>query len=52
MDNVLFPFAISSLKTFSWRFGSNLTFGRERLKPKKSKPDGAEKPADIDPNSI
>lgn len=52
MDNVLFPFAISSLRTFSWRFGSNLTFGRERLRPKKNKNSGEEKPADIDPNSI
>lgn len=35
MDNLLAPIALSSLKTFSWRFGSNLTFGRERVNKKK-----------------
>ncbi|MCC7299108.1 MAG: hypothetical protein IT244_12305 [Bacteroidia bacterium] len=53
MDNVLFPFAISSLKTFSWRFGSNLTFGRERSKPKKQKnSDGGGLEAPTDPGTI
>jgi hypothetical protein len=35
MDNVLAPFAISSLKTLSWRFGTNFTFGREKMKAPK-----------------
>lgn len=43
MDNFLFPFTITTLHNMSWRFGSNITIGRERLKPKKIKhPDGAQ----------
>lgn len=52
MDNVLFPFAISSLKTFSWRFGTNLTFGRERSKPKKVKGDKGGEGIQTDPGTL
>ncbi|MBS3913685.1 MAG: hypothetical protein KG003_04250 [Bacteroidetes bacterium] len=34
MDNVLAPFIPAGVKSISWRFGTNFTFGRERMKPK------------------
>lgn len=53
MDNFLFPVMISSLRTFSWRFGSNIAIGRKRLNPKKSKAqDTGGDPAGTDPSRL
>lgn len=44
MDNFLFPLIPTGVRNMSWRFGSNITIGRDRLKPRKSK--GNETPTD------
>jgi hypothetical protein len=48
MDNFLFPVMVNSFRSFSWRFGMNLTFGRERLIPETPRTD----PAQTDPGSL
>ena len=52
MDNVLFPIMITTSRTFSWRFGMNVTFGRKRLNPKNGGTNSNGDPAGTDPSKL